>query len=32
MSELGDIQGLNIHPIPIFATIPKFSGSPKDVT
>ena len=29
MSELGDIQGLNIHPTPILATGPKLSGSPK---
>ena len=31
MSELGDIRGLNVHPTPIFATAPKFSGSPEDI-
>ena len=31
MSKLGDIQGLNVHPTPISATVPKFSGSPKDM-
>ena len=31
MSELGDIQGLMFTPTPFFATVPKFSGSPKDI-
>ena len=31
MSELDDIQGLMFTPDPIFATVPKFSGSPKDM-
>ena len=31
VGQLGDFQWLDIHPIPILATLSKVSGVPKDI-